>query len=78
MNYILAFFAICFLGVFLQSVISLFKFNPKDKSVLITGCDTGFGLLLAKQLNAKGMTIFAGTMCMAVELFKITYIGPCI
>lgn len=32
----------------------------KGKSVLITGCDTGFGLALAKHLRGQGFTVFAG------------------
>ena len=34
-----------------------------DKAVLITGCDTGFGLLLAKQLDELGVHVFAGIPC---------------
>nr|XP_039271857.1 D-beta-hydroxybutyrate dehydrogenase, mitochondrial-like isoform X1 [Styela clava] len=36
------------------------RLNPKGKAVFITGCDTGFGFLLAKQLDALGMYVFAG------------------
>ncbi|XP_062439035.1 D-beta-hydroxybutyrate dehydrogenase, mitochondrial-like [Rhea pennata] len=32
------------------------------KAVLITGCDKGFGHALAKQLHAKGFTVFAGCL----------------
>uniref|UniRef100_A0A3Q2QP94 3-hydroxybutyrate dehydrogenase, type 1 n=1 Tax=Fundulus heteroclitus TaxID=8078 RepID=A0A3Q2QP94_FUNHE len=34
----------------------------KGKAVLITGCDTGFGLSLAKHLHALGFTVFAGCL----------------
>lgn len=34
--------------------------NITSKYVFITGCDTGFGNLLAKMLDAKGMHVFAG------------------
>jgi len=33
-----------------------------DKSVLITGCDTGFGLSLAKHLTSLGFNVFAGCL----------------
>lgn len=33
-----------------------------DKSVLITGCDSGFGLALAKHLHKLGFTVFAGCL----------------
>ncbi|XP_014865268.1 PREDICTED: D-beta-hydroxybutyrate dehydrogenase, mitochondrial isoform X1 [Poecilia mexicana] len=34
----------------------------KGKAVLITGCDTGFGLSLAKHLHILGYTVFAGCL----------------
>ncbi|KAM5182390.1 retinol dehydrogenase 5 [Mantella aurantiaca] len=33
-----------------------------DKHVFITGCDTGFGNLLAKRLNRKGFQVLAGCL----------------
>nr|AAG44848.1 microsomal retinol dehydrogenase 2 [Branchiostoma floridae] len=33
-----------------------------DKTVLITGCDTGFGNLLAKRLDQLGLRVFAGCL----------------
>ena len=36
------------------------RLDPQGKGVLITGCDTGFGLLLAKRLHEIGMTVYAG------------------
>ncbi|XP_072264293.1 D-beta-hydroxybutyrate dehydrogenase, mitochondrial [Pyxicephalus adspersus] len=33
-----------------------------NKAVLITGCDSGFGFSLAKNLHDKGFTIFAGCL----------------
>ncbi|CAH1251480.1 HSD17B6 [Branchiostoma lanceolatum] len=40
------------------------KMLPKlvDKSVLITGCDTGFGNLLARRLDQLGLRVFAGCL----------------
>ncbi|GFX63969.1 estradiol 17-beta-dehydrogenase 2 [Trichonephila clavipes] len=35
------------------------KVEPKNKAVLITGCDTGFGHLVAKRLDSKGFHVFA-------------------
>ncbi|XP_063729953.1 D-beta-hydroxybutyrate dehydrogenase, mitochondrial isoform X2 [Eleginops maclovinus] len=34
----------------------------KGKTVFITGCDTGFGLALAKHLHKLGFTIYAGCL----------------
>lgn len=36
--------------------------NLQDKAVLITGCDTGFGNRFARELDAKGVTVFAGCL----------------
>ncbi|XP_029450723.1 retinol dehydrogenase 16-like isoform X2 [Rhinatrema bivittatum] len=36
--------------------------NLPDKYVLITGCDSGFGNLLAKQLDRKGMRVLAACL----------------
>ncbi|CAH2224404.1 retinol dehydrogenase 7, gene 2 L homeolog isoform X1, partial [Pelobates cultripes] len=36
--------------------------NLSDKYVLITGCDTGFGNLLAKQLDRRGMLVLAACL----------------
>lgn len=33
-----------------------------EKSVLVTGCDTGFGLTMAIELHKKGFTVFAGCL----------------
>ncbi|CAH2224395.1 retinol dehydrogenase 3-like [Pelobates cultripes] len=36
--------------------------NISDKYVLITGCDTGFGNLLAKQLDQLGLLVLAACL----------------
>ncbi|KAM4797471.1 retinol dehydrogenase 7-like [Rhinophrynus dorsalis] len=36
--------------------------NLSDKYVLITGCDSGFGKLLAKQLDKRGMRVLAACL----------------
>ena len=36
--------------------------NITSKYVFITGCDSGFGQLLAKMMDAKGMRVFAGCL----------------
>ncbi|XP_067832432.1 retinol dehydrogenase 5 [Heptranchias perlo] len=36
--------------------------NVKDKYVFITGCDTGFGNLLAKRLDTQGFRVLAGCL----------------
>jgi len=46
-------------GAVLQSSVQL---EIEDKSVLITGCDTGFGLVLAKHLHSLGFYVFAGCL----------------
>ncbi|KFO24554.1 Retinol dehydrogenase 7 [Fukomys damarensis] len=33
--------------------------NPQDKYVLFTGCDSGFGNLLARQLDTRGLRVLA-------------------
>ncbi|XP_054716933.1 retinol dehydrogenase 16-like [Uloborus diversus] len=38
------------------------RIKPKDKAVLITGCDSGFGQLLAKRLDHLGFTVFASCL----------------
>lgn len=34
----------------------------RDRAVLITGCDSGFGKALTKQLSSKGITVFAACL----------------
>lgn len=36
--------------------------DPRGKAVLITGCDSGFGLELAVRLHARGLRVFAGCL----------------
>lgn len=36
--------------------------NYSEKYVFITGCDTGFGYLLAKRLDGLGFYVFAGCL----------------
>lgn len=36
--------------------------DPAGKAVLITGCDSGFGLELAVRLHARGLRVFAGCL----------------
>ncbi|XP_072016565.1 retinol dehydrogenase 16-like [Amphiura filiformis] len=40
-------------------ILDKFKINPKDRYILITGCDTGIGNTLAKSLDKKGCYVFA-------------------
>ncbi|KAM9037948.1 D-beta-hydroxybutyrate dehydrogenase, mitochondrial-like isoform 2-T5 [Sarcophilus harrisii] len=46
-----------------------------NKAVLVTGCDSGFGLSIAKHLHALGFTVFAGCLlkldvCKCAEVNK--------
>lgn len=36
--------------------------SPKDKAVLITGCDSGFGNLIASRLDTYGFKVYAGVL----------------
>ncbi|XP_046656671.1 D-beta-hydroxybutyrate dehydrogenase, mitochondrial-like isoform X2 [Daphnia pulicaria] len=67
-------------GVGLTQVVLFFyqtvSISPKDRAVLITGCDSGFGHLLAERLHAMKFTVFAccltsETSAVAVGLRKI-------
>ncbi|CAG0915918.1 unnamed protein product [Notodromas monacha] len=64
-------FNISKLGIFLSLVLifcgleylySLQKVSPCNKAVLITGCDSGFGLDLAVHLHKMGFLVFAGCL----------------
>ena len=48
---------------FLRGYISPRKtVNPENKAVLVTGCDSGFGYLIAQKLHSIGYTVFAGCL----------------
>src|SRR5688572_25449596 len=36
--------------------------NYKNRYILVTGCDTGFGNLIAKRLDQLGCQVFAGCL----------------
>ncbi|XP_065288711.1 retinol dehydrogenase 5-like isoform X1 [Dermacentor albipictus] len=38
------------------------KLSSRGKAVLVTGCDRGFGRLLAKRLDSEGYKVFAGCL----------------
>jgi len=50
------------LGLGLATLKSGLQLEVEDKSVLVTGCDTGFGLALAKHLASIGFQVFAGCL----------------
>lgn len=50
------------LSLALATLKSCLQLEVGDKSVLITGCDTGFGLALAKHLTSLGFNVFAGCL----------------
>ncbi|XP_039424814.1 D-beta-hydroxybutyrate dehydrogenase, mitochondrial-like isoform X2 [Corvus cornix cornix] len=39
------------------------RLEPAGRAVLITGCDSGFGHMLALRLHRLGFTVFAGCLC---------------
>ena len=47
------------LNVFLFFFYTLRVGNYSDRYLLVTGCDTGFGKLLAKRLDKLGFNVFA-------------------
>lgn len=51
-----------FLAKFIWRVAFVRLVSPDGKAVLITGCDTGFGHLLAKFLARDGFLVFAGCL----------------
>eukprot|EP00128_Syssomonas_multiformis_P016400 Colp12_sorted_trinity150504_noHs@26480 len=66
MVFLEVFLGLLYLGI--KLIRSVFKGSPiklKGKSVFITGCDTGFGNLLAKRLAEAGATVYAG--CFTAE-----------
>lgn len=46
----------------LYTVLGRKPVSAKDKAVLITGCDTGFGHELAKRLDERGFKVYAGCL----------------
>ncbi|GBM39469.1 17-beta-hydroxysteroid dehydrogenase type 6 [Araneus ventricosus] len=50
------------LFIFTQERIFKKRINPNGKAVFITGCDSGFGYQLAKQLDSCGYRVFAGCL----------------
>ncbi|XP_054239725.1 D-beta-hydroxybutyrate dehydrogenase, mitochondrial-like [Indicator indicator] len=54
--------------------------EPAGRAVLITGCDSGFGHLLALRLHRLGFTVFAGCLCPSGEgarrLQREAAVGP--
>eukprot|EP01006_Ploeotia_vitrea_P021164 TRINITY_DN53511_c0_g1_i2.p1 TRINITY_DN53511_c0_g1~~TRINITY_DN53511_c0_g1_i2.p1 ORF type:complete len:329 (+),score=12.11 TRINITY_DN53511_c0_g1_i2:19-1005(+) len=46
----------------LRRVLMPSRVNPAVNTVVITGCDTGFGNQLAKMLDAKGVNVIAGCL----------------
>ncbi|CAL1597048.1 unnamed protein product [Knipowitschia caucasica] len=59
----------CIVGLYLMFVVSVAMpriprgcIKVEGKAVLITGCDRGFGLGLAKHLHKLGFTVFAGCL----------------
>ncbi|XP_069757551.1 17-beta-hydroxysteroid dehydrogenase type 2-like isoform X2 [Narcine bancroftii] len=51
-------FALC-CSLAYRSIRSCGVLSPQGKTVLITGCDSGFGLALAKRLHSLGFHVFA-------------------
>jgi len=56
---ILIFFGVLYA---IRFALTTLTFDIKDKNVVITGCDTGFGNLLAKKLDQAGVRVFASCL----------------
>ena len=65
---LLTYIAAIFIGYFLVRLLILERLmlDQRGKWVFITGCDSGFGKLLAKELLKSGVHVFAG--CHTVEV----------
>jgi len=50
------------LAIGLACLKSWLQLEVEDRAVLVTGCDTGFGLQLAQHLESLGFTVFAGCL----------------
>ncbi|XP_053384747.1 dehydrogenase/reductase SDR family member 9-like [Mercenaria mercenaria] len=63
-----------FFGAYCHLIQTLEINNQSNRYVFITGCDTGFGYLLARTLDAKGVNVVAGchTEKWAHDLKKVT------
>jgi len=49
-------------AIILATLKSSLQLEPDGKSVLVTGCDTGFGLALSKHLAGLGFKVFSGCL----------------
>lgn len=55
------------LGALIAYMLGIFppapeRLDPRNKAVVVTGCDTGFGFALAAKLDDIGFTVFAGCL----------------
>ena len=55
---------------------NLSRISVVGKCVLITGCDSGFGFLLAKSLMKRGLFVFAGVLNPASDGAQILQLSP--
>ena len=63
MFYLQVFIGLILICVILRELLRLLRLsNYGDRYVVITGCDTGFGNLLAKRLDRLGVNVFAGCL----------------
>lgn len=58
------FFIVCGIGAYVWQFSNVFFsslqwFSPNNKTILITGCDSGIGHLLAKHFHSLGSIVFA-------------------
>ncbi|KAK7874256.1 hypothetical protein R5R35_006291 [Gryllus longicercus] len=56
------FVAACVLGTLVALHVGAWLEPAAGRGVLVTGCDSGFGLALARRLHALGCTVFAGCL----------------
>lgn len=56
------FFSLWSISAIAYAIMALLQVSTEGRAVLVTGCDTGFGLALALHLNKLGLRVFAGCL----------------
>ncbi|KAF8793642.1 retinol dehydrogenase 7-like [Argiope bruennichi] len=56
------FYIVYLLGNYVDNALPRFRVTATNKAVFITGCDKGFGRMLARRLDSMGYKVFAGCL----------------